>query len=65
MHTQTHTLSLMHMTQVAVRYQSVRVCQGVAHVCVCVFDHIMCTGKDTLNHMNLNKRIHTQNISSA
>jgi hypothetical protein len=34
-------------------------------VCVCVFDHIMCTGKDTLNHMNLNKRIHTQNISSA
>jgi hypothetical protein len=36
MHTQTHTLSLMHMTQVAVRYQSVRVCQGVAHVCVCM-----------------------------
>jgi hypothetical protein len=57
MHAHTYLLSCI-LTQVAVRSQSVRVCEGVAHVCmcvcVCIFVHIICTVKDTLNHMSLN-----------
>lgn len=36
-YTHTHTSPLMHMTQVAVRYQSIRACECVAHVCMCVY----------------------------